>query len=283
MSYVISIANNKGGVGKTTCTYNIATALAMQGKRVLMIDWDVQCDLTKSCGYKIAKRPGEEVTDFGGHSVVDIVLRPDTVLQAFFMIDDLDTYFRKRKGQRNLSEAVYLIPGSLKWAMMESEFYTNPDAQANIEKSISLLREYFHYILIDCPPTVGIFLVKALSVSDGVIIPLQPAFLDTEGTVLIDDAIESEKSSNPDFKVVGTILNRYKVAASSHVMYLGELSNDSEKPLLGVIKDTTLVTRAITDKHMGIPVILDAKNSQPAKEFIEIGKKIIEATQEGGR
>lgn len=281
MGAIISIVNEKGGVGKTTCTYNLAVAMARKGLRVLMIDLDYQCSLTVCCGYK------PDIPDFiryeveNGkrvpirHNVINFFTddENDLVKKSFFTIDSIEDYCRKHPDEPDISEKIYLVPGSIEMAEMENKMFFDHTIRQKFLENVNSLRPKFHYILIDCAPHLNLPMTTALIGSQGVVVPVKPEGLDYYGLIGLNNTIDTVREAmNPNLVVVGTILNLYRSNVKTHNEYLEKLKSDEERPLLGTVKESTLVTRGFDE---GLPVVLTSKQSQPAKAFNEIAETII--------
>ena len=159
---IISIANQKGGVGKTTTTFSMGVALAKQGKKVLLIDADPQGDLT---------------TCMGWHNNNDIPNTLKTLMEDYIESKDINysDYILKH------NEGVDVIPSNIELAAMEVRVMNEMGRERIMRNSIEPLRGSYDYILIDCQPSLGILTVNALTSSDEVIIPIQAEFLSTKG------------------------------------------------------------------------------------------------------
>ena len=270
MGAIISVVNEKGGVGKTTTTYNLSTALALRGYRVLMVDLDYQCSLTVSCGYV------PDMEEFGTTNTTDLFLKknPSEVEESFFTIDSIEKFCDSHPGVPNITEKLFLTPGTISMAEMENKMFLDQKIRPQFVRNLQSLKPFFHYILIDCPPALNLPMTTALIASDGVLIPVKPEALDFYGLLALNRTIKTvQESLNSDLIVLGTILNLYRSTVKSHNEYLIKLGADPERPLLGTIKETAIVTKGV---EQGLPVVLNGPSSQPSKEFIDIADTISE-------
>lgn len=177
---IISIANHKGGVGKTTAVLSIGAGLARAGKRVLLIDLDPQANLSQGLGV---------------HS-------PDRTIY-----DSLSG--KCRLSPVEVSENLFLVPSSYDLTRIESEFITRIGGQVRLRKLLSDV-EGFDVCLIDCPPSLGLLTTNAFSASDDVVVPLTPEYFSVQGIVKLRQAIgEVQENLNPDLRLSGIIINLY--------------------------------------------------------------------------
>jgi len=183
---VISIANRKGGVGKTTTAINIATALAAIGKKILVVDLDPQGNATTSMG--ISKK--ENLI-----SVYDVIAGKNSVQEALVPTEIPD---------------FYILPASADLAGAEIELINVNQREYVLKNSLLSLKHGFDYIFIDCPPSLNLLTINALCASDAVIVPLQCEFLALEGlTDLLRNINRIKKKFNPLLDLQGVILTMY--------------------------------------------------------------------------
>ena len=191
MCKIIAIANQKGGVGKTTTTSNLGIGLAKQGKKVLLIDADAQGSLTASLGYT----------------------EPDTleVTLATIMGDLInDEEIEPTEGILHHEEGIDLMPGNIELSGLEVSLVNVMSRETILRSYIEIVRESYDYILIDCMPSLGMITINALACADSILIPVQAAYLPVKGLQqLIKTVGKVKRQINPKLKIAGSDPREY--------------------------------------------------------------------------
>ena len=182
MTKIISIINHKGGVGKTTTTANLGGALTQKGYRVLLVDLDGQANLTMSVGLN---------SDLN-----------ETIYSSMKSGKDFPVYKNK--------EGLEIVPSCLDLSAIESELINEPGRELILKSLLANIRERYDYILIDCPPSLSLLSLNALTASDGIIIPMQAQYLAMRGMDKLVNIINKVKSRiNPSLSIYGILITMY--------------------------------------------------------------------------
>ena len=244
---VIAIANQKGGVAKTTTTHNLGVALAAKGKRVLLIDLDSQASLTISVGLEPL-----EVK----RTIVD-VLRKDGVPVSECI--------------EQISDQLHIVTSIIDLAPMEMELLSRASREKILDRALRSVRGEYDFILVDCPPQLSILTINALSCADGVIIPVKTDYLAYRGLTQLQDSIqEIQELINPELKVLGVIATLYEKRVADDNEILAALRK--EYNLLGVIKRLAVAKKGIYD---GLAVVEQTPGSEISIEYNKIADMII--------
>lgn len=208
---IIALMNQKGGVGKTTTTANLGAALAEMGKRVCLIDLDPQAHLTINYGVE----PTADVT-----SLYDVLCEEASFLEAIHKVD----------------ERIALVPSSIDLAAAEIELVSVLGRETILKEKMGTAQHDFDFILLDCPPSLGLLTINALGVADEVIIPMQPHFLALQGFAKLLETIQLvNRRMNPRLKVSGVVLTMFdaqtKLTSEVVAELDGFISSAKGKPL----------------------------------------------------
>ena len=186
MAKIISITNQKGGVGKTTTAINLSAALAEANQKILLVDFDPQINATTGLGIEL---------DDSDKTIIDAIHQKDQARN-----------FIKRDVKNNLD----VFPGSIELSSIETELLGRDDREKELKKVLDPMRDEYDYIIIDCPPAVGIITVNALVASDACIIPVQCEYFSLEGLKQVLSAVELIRSGmNPSLKIEGLLFTMF--------------------------------------------------------------------------
>lgn len=248
MAKVISIVNQKGGVGKTTTTINLGAALALDNKKILIVDFDQQANATITLGIK-----REEVKK----DIVD------------FLLEDNTTSYIMKTEDSNLD----LIPASLKIASFEQMIQHLSDKELLLNNKLESLKDLYDYILIDCPPALGIIIDNALFASDSVIIPVECSFYAYDALTQMINKIDEIQKIKP-LEIEGILLTKLDNRNTIGYNIVEKVKFEFPFKTFNTIIS---VSSHIQEAPMyGKSVIQFSYNSRGSKEYRDLAKEIIE-------
>ncbi len=256
MGKAIAIFNQKGGVGKTTTNINLAACLAMKGKKVLILDIDPQGNTTSGVG--ISKRSLDitthEILIEDNHHPEEAVIPTD--------IANLD-----------------IMPASVQLAGAEVELINKAGRERRLKMAIDILKPKYDYIFVDCPPSLGILTINALTAVDSVLIPIQCEFYALEGVSQLMSTIDIvKKNLNPSLEIEGVILSMFDGRTNLSIQVVEEAKKYfKEKVYTTVIPRNVRLAEA--PSH-GVPVIHYDPKSAGARAYMDFAEEFLEAEEE---
>ena len=257
MGKVISLVNQKGGVGKTTTSINLSASLAVLGKKVLLIDLDPQGNTTTGVG--INKGEIEK-------SIYDVLIGESKVTEAMI-----------KTKYKNL----YVLPATINLAGLDAELLEKSRTETGFKKGEQLknnlidIKDSFDFIIIDCPPSLGVITTNALTASNSVIIPVQCEFFALEGiTQLLKTIMLAQKSLNPTLDIEGVLLTMLDSRTN-----LGfEVVDDIRKFFKEKVYNTIIprLVRLTEAPSHGEPIVAYDPKSRGSEAYINLAKEVIE-------
>ena len=254
MGKVISVANQKGGVGKTTTTINLCTILAKKGKKVLLIDADPQGNATSGLGVE------KEIED----STYDILANDATIEQSL-----QDTAIKNLK----------VCPSNINLAGAEVELVSMMSREQRLKEKLEDIKEKFDYILIDCPPSLGLITLNAFTASDSVLIPVQCEYYALEGLGQLLNTINLvKKHLNKNIQIEGALLTMYDMRTNLSNQVVKEVKKYFDNKVYKTVIPRNV--RLSEAPSYGMPITEYDPRSKGAKSYMKFAKEFLKINEE---
>ncbi len=251
MGRVIAVANQKGGVGKTTTVINLAAYLADSGKRVLTVDIDPQGNTTTGLGID------KSLVDV---SIYDVLLGGEPLVEALTATDVV---------------GLHLLPATMDLAGAEVELSQATDRERLLDRQLSRIRDRYDYVFVDCPPSLGLLTINALTAADAVMIPMQCEFFALEGLSQLLSTIDLVKERlNPRLRLEGVLLTMYDARTNLAAQVADEVRKHFHQQVYqAVIPRTVRLSEA--PSH-GQPILRYDPKSRGAEGYQRLAQEVVQ-------
>ncbi len=250
MAKVIAVANQKGGVGKTTTSINLSSCIAYRNKKVLLIDLDPQGNATTGLG--IDKKNREL-------SIYDVIVNEKTIKDVVV---------------KTMQETLFLCPSSISLAGAEIELVSLLSRENRLKFALSEIQEEYDYIFIDCPPSLGLLTLNALTAADTVLVPIQCEYFALEGLSQLMDTVRLvQKHLNRELQVEGVVLTMFDARTNLSI----EVAEEVRKHFTNKVYQTLIPrnVRLSEAPSYGLPIILYDKDSKGSEAYLKLADELI--------
>jgi chromosome partitioning protein len=250
MAIVLSLVNQKGGVGKTTTAVSVAAFLGKKKKKVLVVDIDPQANASSGLG--VDKGSLEQ-------TVYDVLIKDVPISEVIFETD---------------AQNVDIVPTNINLAGAEVELVSAISREQILKKAIAEVKDDYDFIIIDCPPSLGLLTINALTASDKIIIPIQGEYYALEGLSQLMDTINIvKKKLNPELEILGVVLTMFNM----RTQLSRQVKEETDKYFGGKVFKTVIprnVRLAEAPSH-GLAICDYDKNSKGSKAYEALAKEVI--------
>ncbi len=253
MAKIISFANQKGGVGKTTSAINIAAGTGLKGKKTLLLDCDPQGNASSGVGIRKSRT---------GATTYDILIGRARAEDAIIKTD---------------FENLFVLPSSMPLAAAELELADLENRAFRLKNALESVKNDYDYIFIDCPPSLGMLTINALTASDGVIVPMQCEYFSLEGlTQILSTVKQVKRLYNPQLSLTGILITMHNGRLNLSVQVLDELKKHYADKLFSTPVSRNV--RLCEAPSFGMPIQYYDKYSKGSSAYDDIVKELLERT-----
>lgn len=250
MGKIIAIANQKGGVAKTTTAVNLSACIATLGKKVLLIDIDPQGNASSGLGIN-------KLDSF--RCIYDVVVNNVPISKVIITTE---------------IENLFVVPATIQLAGAEVELVSAISREVKLKKALDLIKEQYDYVFIDCPPSLGLLTLNALTAADSILIPIQCEYYALEGLSQLMNTVRLvQKHLNPHLIIEGAVLTMFDARTNLSIQVVDEVKNYfKEKVFTSIIPRNVRLSEA---PSYGQPIILYDPKSKGAEMYMELAKEVI--------
>lgn len=251
MGKIIAIANQKGGVAKTTTAVNLSSCIAALGHKVLLIDIDPQGNASSGLGVD---------KDNLGYCIYDVLIN-DLSIESVINKTEID--------------GLFVVPATIQLAGAEIELVSAISREQKLKKALKSVKENYDYVFIDCPPSLGLLTINALTAADSIIIPIQCEYYALEGLGQLLNTIELiRKHLNPNLEIEGVLLTMFDARTNLAIQVVEEVKVHFKNKLYRTIIPRNV--RLSEAPSHGKPIILYDPKSRGAEVYQELAKEVTE-------
>lgn len=250
MGKTISIVNQKGGVAKTTTAINLAAALALSGKKTLLVDMDPQGNASSGLGIE---------TDQLGYSIYDVLINGRKISDTIHKTE---------------VDKLVVLPSNIQLAGAEIELVYLEDREFLLKKALVEVKDFFDYIIVDCPPSLGLLTLNSLVAATSVLIPIQCEYYALEGLSKLINTIDLVKGGlNKELEIEGVLMTMFDGRTNLSVQVVDEVKKYFGSKLFSAIIPRNV--RVSESPSYGKPVILYAPHSKGAEMYFLLGEEVL--------
>ncbi|NLL04614.1 MAG: ParA family protein [Clostridiaceae bacterium] len=255
MAKIIAVANQKGGVGKTTTAVNLSSCLGYKGKKVLLIDVDPQGNSTSGLGVDKKKI---------GQSAYDVLINDVDIIETLVQTP---------------IENLMLCPSNIQLAGAEVELVSTISRETRLKNSLDAIKDNYDFILIDCPPSLGLLTLNSLTASNTILVPIQCEYYALEGLSQLMETVKLvQRHLNKELDVEGVVLTMFDARTNLSIQVVEEVKKYfRNKVYRTVIPRNVRLSEA---PSYGLPIILYDPKSKGAECYLDLADEVIEYSEE---